>query len=74
MLHLHLPQRKNSGSCKYRSFGVHDGSGEKNLKCSVEDLILVLLVFVSLKFEYGARGCAVGGFDSRWCHWNFPLT
>ena len=39
MLQLHTPQRKNSGSCKDRSFGVHDGNGEKNLKCSDENLL-----------------------------------
>lgn len=50
MLQLRIPQRKNSGSCKDRSFGVHDGSVEKNLKCFVENLLLVLSVFASLKF------------------------
>jgi hypothetical protein len=50
VLQLYIPQRKNSGSCKDGSFGVHDGNGEKNPKCPVENLLFVLSVFDSLKF------------------------
>jgi len=50
MLQLHILQRKNSGFGKDRNFGVRDDNGEKNLKCPVEDLLLVLSVFALLKF------------------------
>jgi len=26
------------------------------------------------RWRSSLRHCATGGFDSRWCHWNFSLT